>query len=564
MLIFHCSTPFPAKPSLLPRFVKLLLWPPVARQKVVSHSMNHSVSDDYPELLASLKPLVRACTMSELNQCSAAGVYAQAFSRMSLLNEIRSHLLAVLREYTGAHDAFARDSYLDSQLYSRVKSAYVSMTARSILDAAPTSAFAPVISRFSELLETLDVEFDFVASVFSRLDIYNTIDHRPSDCGFDVVKEWRKYVTERPARDVRDYYFFVKFPGRRDAASDLLVACTKAVRRSTILQRIFYEMELRHSEGWYVVFDTLTLADDRVGAFYADKNALRDYFRDVGRRVLSAEGRPVKESSSDCYRYFCAPEYGGKHGRLHFHVVHLLRTLPAGISDPNIGIAKRNRVEIPLFKGLWGYGNTMPIAVRYHNDAFTRRGWLMPLDKSGKVREVKPLLAVARYVGKYVNKSDALTSITNGSKWGSHVCQQLNLIPKGLFRVRMSRGFGTRLPSMDNLTMEDLVCCQTLDRSVTRFPTLLRLSARKELRRRLSGIPLFALLDAKPETLNLLNVLRASMQNGQISNPLSSIHSIRPRLLSTDISDGLATYIKGNGFAPLEASAVSTWCAGAK
>src|SRR5262249_58648388 len=40
-----------------------------------------------------------------------------------------------------------------------------------------------------------------------------------------------------------------------------------------------------------IVFDTLTLADDRLEAFYDNPNALRDYFRDIGRMVLAAEGR---------------------------------------------------------------------------------------------------------------------------------------------------------------------------------------------------------------------------------------------------------------------------------
>src|SRR5438067_4258090 len=42
------------------------------------------------------------------------------------------------------------------------------------------------------------------------------------------------------------------------------------------------------------VFDTLTLADDRLEAFYDIPNALRDYFRDIGRMVLAAEGRKAR------------------------------------------------------------------------------------------------------------------------------------------------------------------------------------------------------------------------------------------------------------------------------
>src|SRR5437588_96799 len=44
-----------------------------------------------------------------------------------------------------------------------------------------------------------------------------------------------------------------------------------------------------HADGWFIVFDTLTLADDRLEAFYDNPNALRDYFRDIGRMVLAAE-----------------------------------------------------------------------------------------------------------------------------------------------------------------------------------------------------------------------------------------------------------------------------------
>src|SRR5438132_13577524 len=78
-----------------------------------------------------------------------------------------------------------------------------------------------------------------------------------------------------------------------------------------------------------------TLADDRLEAFYDNPNALRDYFRDIGRMVLAAEGRKANDSHADCYQYFCVPEYGIANGRLHFHAVHFMRTLPTGSVDPN-------------------------------------------------------------------------------------------------------------------------------------------------------------------------------------------------------------------------------------
>src|SRR5690606_5228900 len=67
-----------------------------------------------------------------------------------------------------------------------------------------------------------------------------------------------------------------------------------------------------------------------------------DYFRDIGRMVLAAEGRKANDSHADCYQYFCVPEYGTANGRLHFHAVHFMRTLPTGSVDPNFGRRVRN------------------------------------------------------------------------------------------------------------------------------------------------------------------------------------------------------------------------------
>src|SRR5437588_6948406 len=39
----------------------------------------------------------------------------------------------------------------------------------------------------------------------------------------------------------------------------------------------------------------------RSEAFYDNPNALRDYFRDIGRMVLAAEGRKANDSHADCY-----------------------------------------------------------------------------------------------------------------------------------------------------------------------------------------------------------------------------------------------------------------------
>src|SRR5206468_10357971 len=78
-------------------------------------------------------------------------------------------------------------------------------------------------------------------------------------------------------------------------------------RSSDLIQRLMNAMRQAHADGWFIVFDTLTLADDRLEAFYDNPNALRDYFRDIGRMVLAAEGRKANDSHADCYQYFCVP-----------------------------------------------------------------------------------------------------------------------------------------------------------------------------------------------------------------------------------------------------------------
>src|SRR5688500_20188039 len=108
-------------------------------------------------------------------------------------------------------------------------------------------------------------------------------------------------------------------------------------RRGFAIQRLMNAMRQAHADGWFIVFDTLTLADERLEAFYDNPNALRDCFRDSGRMVLAAEGRKANDSHADCYQHFCVPEYGGAYRRLHVHEVQFLRTLPTGRVDATFG-----------------------------------------------------------------------------------------------------------------------------------------------------------------------------------------------------------------------------------
>src|SRR3712207_1891539 len=184
--------------------------------------------------------------------------------------------------------------------------------------------------------------------------------------------------------------------------------------RGFAIQRLMNAMRQAHADGWFIVFDTLTLADDRLEAFYDNPNALRDYFRDIGRMVLAAEGRKANDSHADCYQYFCVPEYGTANGRLHFHAVHFMRTLPTGSVDPNFGRRVRNRRQLNSLQNTWPYGYSMPIAVRYTQDAFSRSGWLWPVDAKGEPLKATSYMAVGFYVAKYVNKKSDMDLAAKG------------------------------------------------------------------------------------------------------------------------------------------------------
>src|SRR5699024_12091482 len=90
-----------------------------------------------------------------------------------------------------------------------------------------------------------------------------------------------------------------------------------------------------------------------------------------GRMVLAAEGRKANDSLADCYQYFCVPEYGTANGRLHFHAVHFMRTLPTGSVDPNFGRRVCNRRQFNSLQNTWPYCYIMCIEFRYMQDAIS-------------------------------------------------------------------------------------------------------------------------------------------------------------------------------------------------
>src|SRR5436309_2385640 len=112
-------------------------------------------------------------------------------------------------------------------------------------------------------------------------DINKTIEHRPGgdekwvlENEKKVTQFFRKLAAERPLKDIRDEYNYPKKKGIKDECSRLLEASTMKSRRGFAIQRLMNAMRQAHADGWFIVFDTLTLADDRLEAFYDNPNAL--------------------------------------------------------------------------------------------------------------------------------------------------------------------------------------------------------------------------------------------------------------------------------------------------
>src|SRR5690606_41211923 len=64
----------------------------------------------------------------------------------------------------------------------------------------------------------------------------------------------------------------------------------------------------------------------------------------------------------------------------------------------------------------WPYGYSMPIAVRYTQDAFSRSGWLWPVDAKGEPLKATSYMAVGFYVAKYVNKKSDMDLAAKGDR----------------------------------------------------------------------------------------------------------------------------------------------------
>src|SRR5260370_8979671 len=107
----------------------------------------------------------------------------------------------------------------------------------------------------------------------------------------------------------------------------------------------------------------------------------------------------------------------------------------------------------------------MPSVVRYMQDAFSRCGWLWTVDAKGEPLKGSSYMAVGFYVAKYVNKKSDMDLAAKGlgpKEWTNSLKTKLSLLPKKLFRIRISRNFGMKMLTMTNLSTASLIQLTTL------------------------------------------------------------------------------------------------------
>src|SRR2546421_6914351 len=137
-----------------------------------------------------------------------------------------------------------------------------------------------VHAEFESVTDKLMDELAQCYNVLPHLGINNTIDHRPEgDAKWFLENEKtvtqfsRKLAAERPFKDIRDEYNYPKKKGIKDECSRLLEAAAMKSRRGFAIQRLMNAMRQAHADGWFIVFDTLTLTDDRLVVFYDNTTA---------------------------------------------------------------------------------------------------------------------------------------------------------------------------------------------------------------------------------------------------------------------------------------------------
>src|SRR5207247_4503938 len=118
--------------------------------------------------------------------------------------------------------------------------------------------------------------------------------------------------------------------------------------------------------------------------------------------------------------------------------------------------------------------------VRYPQAFVLLCGLLCHVDDKGEPLKATIYMAVGFYVAKNVNKKSDMDLADKGlgaKEWNNSLKTKLSLLPKKLFRIRMSRNFGMKMLTMTNLSTECLIQLTKLGYDATPFNQILKQNA---------------------------------------------------------------------------------------
>lgn len=263
-----------------------------------------------------------------------------------------------------------------------------------------------------------------------------------------------------------------------DSVLDSMKSNSSLGRRSELVRRLSLEVESRFYEGWFFIFNTLTVDQFSMDVVFPAKgvksSAWTDYIRLCDRFFGVAAFGSVRAATAarargdEFHTYFSVVEQGSETGRLHIHVLHAFKSLPDNFLDPNLflTVPKNREIEAMRFyrkpvarctvdcshdvvRGccmvmtkVWPFGNVSPVAVRFSSvDGYARAGWRWPVKgKDGVYFDLptKPPCAIVSYMSKYLAK------------------EILDKEPGCIWRTRLSRRLGSQpiLKSLDLMSVK--------------------------------------------------------------------------------------------------------------
>lgn len=222
--------------------------------------------------------------------------------------------------------------------------------------------------------------------------------------------------------------------------------------------RLAWEIAYRASQGWFMLFNTLTVAPgEYYKVFHPDSDAFQTYIRKIDNLCAKAAYGSTRNAAGKEYHTYCAViEEGAKHGRLHIHVLHLFSHLPPEAQDPNKALRVPYRRELNVFKARWLHGFTSPIMVRYSpQDAYGKKGYRWPYDNRTQAAYlIRTPLHIAGYMSKYITKTYTSKKRT-----------------ENLWRIRRTRNLGQTIPQelLSTLTPSQLLAvasCSSLNTKI--------------------------------------------------------------------------------------------------